>query len=178
MNKHKTTLRKNQVLAYPTESCYGLGCNPWDANALKKVIRLKKRPQHKGMIVVGAHFKQLQALLAPLPADTQAALQHAWQQADALTILLPAHPRVLPLLRGKHKTLAVRVSKHPIVQRLCQQYGPLVSTSANHSGHQSAKTSTQALRLFGRYAKVIHGRVGKRKKPSTIMDWQTKRILR
>ena len=56
-------LKKGGLVAYPTESCYGLGCVPTLPKALNQLIHLKKRPQHKGMIVIGHSLEQLQPLL-------------------------------------------------------------------------------------------------------------------
>lgn len=92
-------LKRGGLLAYPTESCYGIGCLPRHTRALSKLVHLKKRPQHKGMIVIGTDLAQLQPLLQPLPAPTAAMLAATWPAAK--TFLLPAHPGLSPLLRVK-----------------------------------------------------------------------------
>lgn len=117
-------LRQAGVIAYATESCFGLGCHPLSAKGLKRVIAYKGRPNHKGMIVVAASLAQLRPLLAPLSVEAEAMCQRYWP--GPYTLLLPAAKRVLPLLRGRHRTLAVRVTAHPFTQRLCQALGPLV----------------------------------------------------
>ena len=62
----KNHLKRGGLIAYPTESSYGLGCLPTHTQALKKLIRLKRRPQHKGMIVIGDTLDRLRPLLHPL----------------------------------------------------------------------------------------------------------------
>ena len=71
-------LKKGGLVAYPTESCYGLGCLPTLAKALGKLAHLKKRPQHKGMIVIGNQFEQLQSLLQMPSENLQDMLRKEW----------------------------------------------------------------------------------------------------
>ena len=99
-------LRAGGVLAYATESCFGLGCLPGNARGLRTILRLKGRPNHKGMIVVGRRFVDLRRLVRPVDAAGRARLMARWP--GPTTFLLPADRRVLPLLRGRH----CRLSKH------------------------------------------------------------------
>ena len=93
--------------------------------------------------------------------------------------LLPASRRVLPMLRGKHRTLAVRLTAHPATVALCRALGgALVSTSANHAGQRPHKTASACRRAFGHHALTLSGQVGSRKKPSTIVDFDSGRVLR
>ena len=95
-------------MAYPTESCYSIGCLPRNNRALRRLVRLKKRPQDKGMIVIGEAVEQLQPLLQALDSQTLAALKQQWPARK--TFLLPACRRLPLLLRGKGRSkLAVRV---------------------------------------------------------------------
>lgn len=71
-------LRLGGAIAYPTESCYGLGCLPTDYRAVRRIINIKKRPQHKGLIVIGQNLAQLQPLLQTLPQSTQNHLNSVW----------------------------------------------------------------------------------------------------
>lgn len=81
-------LKKGGLVAYPTESCYGLGCVPTLPKALNQLIHLKKRPQHKGMIVIGHSLEQLQPLLQRPSENIQTMLHEAWPASK--TFLLPA----------------------------------------------------------------------------------------
>lgn len=171
--------KQGGLFAYPTESCYGLGCDPHNPHALRTLLRLKKRPAHKGLIVVAADLAQLLPLLAPLDIQQQQALIQRWQQEEALSILLPAAHHLHPLLRGKHQKIAVRISKHPAVQTLCQRLGQaIVSTSANFAKQKSAKTARTCQRQFGKKVWVLQGQIGTRKTPSKIIDGETGKILR
>ncbi|MCW3480246.1 L-threonylcarbamoyladenylate synthase [Neisseriaceae bacterium JH1-16] len=165
------------VLAYATESCFGLGCDPSNARALRRVIRLKGRPNHKGMILLAADIAQLAPYIAPLSAADKARLAEYWP--GPYTLLLPASRRVLPLLRGRHRKIAVRVTAHGEAAALCRALGTaLVSTSANPAGKQAERSVRGCRRTFGERLLALPGRIGKRRKPSTIIDFETGRVLR
>jgi L-threonylcarbamoyladenylate synthase len=173
-------LKSGGVIAYPTESIFGLGCDPTNRLAVQRILRLKGRPQRKGLILVADQLKKLQPLIAPL-SDTQIkTMQTAWQQSSRPhTWLVPAAQDCPKWLTGRHSSLAVRVSKHAITAKLSKESGmALVSTSANRSGCQPAKTTRQCYRLFGNRVKVIHGMTGRAKRPSTIQDLQSGKIIR
>lgn len=169
----KAHLKRGGLIAYPTESCYGLGCLPDHARALRRLTHLKKRPQHKGMIVIGSDLRQLLPWLDRPSESTQIMLAQTWPAAK--TFLLPAKQRVLPVLRGKgRRKLAVRVPAHQGAQRLCAVLGsPLVSTSCNRAGKRPCKTHREVWRQFGREVKVVGGLIGKNKAPSQIIDGES-----
>lgn len=170
-------LRRGGLIAYPTESCYGLGCDPDNRAAVLRLLKLKQRPQRKGLILVASDYHQVARYLQPLTPNEQAKLQYGG--AQAVTYLMPAHHSAPRWLRGTHDTLAVRLTAHPFAAQLCRSVGSaLVSTSANRSGQRPAKTYAQCRRLFGDRIWVLPGHVGKRKKPSTIRAWMDDRIIR
>jgi L-threonylcarbamoyladenylate synthase len=170
-------LKHGGLIAYPTESCYGLGCDPGNYRAVRKLLGLKQRPQHKGLILIAANYLQVKNYLHPLNAKQQAVLAEAGAQAT--TYLMPALHTVPRCLRGAHNTLAVRLTIFPPAVRLCQGVRrALVSTSANRSGKRPAKTFAECQRLFGSRVRVLRGKVGTRKRPSTIRAWADGKIVR
>ena len=170
-------LRRGGLIAYPTEYCYGLGCDPRNRRAVLRLLKLKGRPQNKGLILIAGKFAQLASYLQPLTAEQQNILCR--DGAQAVTYLMPAKPSVPRWLRGAHDTLAVRITAHAGAAALCNALGmALVSTSANRSGHQPARTYAQCRHLFGNRVLVLPGRVGKNKKPSTIRAWTNGKIVR
>jgi L-threonylcarbamoyladenylate synthase len=170
-------LRRGGLIAYPTESCYGLGCDPDNRIAVQRLLKLKQRPQHKGLIVIASSYRQVARYLPPLTLAQQQQLSLAG--AQAITYLMPAHHSTPRWLRGAHDTLAVRLTAHRQAAQLCRSANSaLVSTSANRSGRRPAKTCAECRRLFGRKVWVLPGRVGKRKKPSTIRAWTDNKIIR
>lgn len=170
-------LKRGGVIAYPTESCYGLGCDPRNPRAVKRVLALKKRSAAKGLILIAAHFRQLRPFLAKLPPALQRRMRAAWPGPH--TWLAPAAHDCPAFLRGGHDTVAVRVTAHSDAARLCRLADmALVSTSANLSGGKPAKTAQECRRLFGNRAIVMPGRIGARRRPSTIQDLATGNIIR
>jgi len=170
-------LRCGGLIAYPTEYCYGLGCDPRNRNAVQRLLKLKQRPQHKGLILIAGKYAQLAPYLQPRTPAEQIALKN--DGAQAITCLMPVKPSVPRWLRGAHNTLAVRLTAHHEAAMLCNALNmAFVSTSANRSGAKPARTYAQCSRLFGKHVWVLRGKVGKRKKPSTIRAWADGKIVR
>lgn len=166
-------LAQGGVIAYPTESCYGLGCDPRNARAVAAILRLKGRPKARGLILIGSEPAQFTRYLAEPPS--------AWPQywPGPTTLLLPAAPDCPKWLTGRHAKLAVRVTAHPEAARLCDALGmALVSTSANRSGEVMLKTAAACRREFGDAVRVLDGRIGQRRRPSTIIDPSSGGVLR
>lgn len=170
-------LKRGGLIAYPTEYCFGLGCDPRNRNAVKKLLQLKGRPQHKGLILIAGKYAQLTPYLLPHTIAEQEKLRS--DGAKSVTYLMPVYNKVPRWLRGRHATLAVRITAHPFAAALCNALGmALVSTSANRSGAQPLRTTAACRRQFGKQVMVLGGRVGKRKSPSTIRAWGDGKIVR
>ena len=170
-------LKRGGLIAYPTESCYGLGCDPRNRNAVQRLLKLKQRPQHKGLILIASDYRQVARYLQPLTPELQMKLKSAG--AQAITYLMPSLAATPRWLRGSHGTLAVRLTAHEQAAQLCRSLNSaLVSTSANRSGQRPARTYAQCLRMFARKVWVLPGQVGTRKKPSTIRMWGDGKIIR
>lgn len=170
-------LKRGGLIAYPTESCYGLGCDPGNRQAVQRLLKLKQRPKRKGLILIASHYHQVARYLQALTLTEQTKLKNL--EGQAVTYLMPTRHSAPRWLRGIHDTLAVRLTAHPYAQRLCRTLNSaLVSTSANLSGRRPAKTYSECQRLFGKNVWVLRGRTGKRKQPSTIRTWSDGRIVR
>ena len=170
-------LERGGVIAYATESCYGLGCDPRKRNAVRKILRLKGRPQAKGLILIGSEFTQFRRYLAPVEPELAARFKDYWP--GPTTLLLPTSRHCPPWLTGRHTKLAVRVTAHPEAAQLCQQLDmALVSTSANRTGRKPLKTAAACRRAFGSAVWALPGRIGRRRRPSTILDPASGGVLR
>lgn len=170
-------LTRGGLIAYPTESCYGLGCDPRNKRALKRLIALKGRDAGKGLLLIADHFRRLRRFVAALPPADLARMKRGWP--GPVTWVVPASTACPPLLTGGRSTIAVRVTAHPVAARLCRMLGmALVSTSANKSGQKPARTAAQCRRAFGARVRVIEGRIGARKRPSTLIDLASGTVLR
>jgi L-threonylcarbamoyladenylate synthase len=165
------------VIAYATESCFGLGCDPDNERALRAVLRLKHRAKSKGLIVVGDRFERFSSLLCDVGNDEMKRMQATWPGPH--TWLVTAKARTKRSLRGRHSKLAVRVTAHMDTKNLCVRLAAaLVSTSANRAGQRPVRTTRECQRRFGGKVMVIPGRIGTRKNPSTIQDFSTGKLFR
>jgi L-threonylcarbamoyladenylate synthase len=170
-------LRCGGIIAYATESCFGLGCDPDNERALRKLLRTKRRPKSKGLIVIADQMRRFSSLLRKIGKADKDRMQMTWPGPH--TWLVPANPRVKHALKGQHSALAVRVTAHGAAKDLCARLTTaLVSTSANRAGQRPVRTTRECLRRFARDVMVIPGRIGTRKNPSTIQDLRSGKIFR
>lgn len=177
IRKLRAHMKRGGVVSYATESCYGLGCAPLNFRAVRRLLRLKQRPQSKGLILVGGSLGQVQPYLAPLTPAQRQALMQSWP--GPVSFLLPASRKAARWLIGRHQKIAVRVTAHPEASALCDALGmALVSTSANCSGLKAIKTYRNCARAFSESAFNVPGKIGKRKTPSSIIDFATGQIVR
>jgi L-threonylcarbamoyladenylate synthase len=177
IRKLRCHLKQGGVIAYPTESCYGLGCDPRNRRAVMQILRIKGRPQGKGLILIGATFDQLKSYALPLNGDQWDKISPTWP--GPVTWLLPTAHHAPPWLRGHHTSIAVRVTAHPQAAWLCKSVNmALVSTSANHAGLKSIRTYAECVKTFGNSVLVVPGMTGKRRRPSTIRELTTGAVIR
>lgn len=171
-------LANDGVIAYATESVWGLGCDPWSAKAVNKLLEIKQRPWQKGLILIASDIAQLMPLLDQVTDEQRLLMQSRWP--GPTTWLVPVSDQVPQWLRGEHETLAMRVSAHAGVRQLCNAWGgPLVSTSANRSGQPACKTPLQVhLRLADEVDACLPGQVSGAKRPSEIIDLVSQRVMR
>jgi len=157
-------------VAYPTEGVWGLGCDPGNPAAVLRLLDLKGRRWQKGLILIAADLADLLPYLEPLSPNMIKRLRTTWP--GPVTWLLPARKSTPPWLRGRHHTLAVRVTAHHRAAELCRCFGgPLVSTSANPAGRPAAKRRLQVQRLFGELLDyIVPGETGGLCRPTEIRD--------
>jgi L-threonylcarbamoyladenylate synthase len=171
-------LEEGGVIAYPTETVYGLGCDPLNATAVLHLINLKQRRIEQGLILVASHFEQLESYLCPVSAATRKRVTRASKQP--VTWVLPCHEHVPVWLRGEHHTLAVRLTTHPVSIALCDRWnGPLVSSSANIHDRPAALTPLAVRKTFsGQLDYILHSTQIGTNQPSQIRDALSGAILR
>lgn len=170
-------LRQGDIIAYPTESVWGLGCDPFNEQAVLRLLELKGRPLSKGLILVAASVEQIAPLWGGLDAKIRSHIQASWP--GPYTWVLPDTSSWMPTwIRGQHDSVAVRVSAHPVVQALCQQAGgPIVSTSANPTDQNPARQVEQLHQYFPDIA-LVEGELGDLSQPTQIRDALTLNRLR
>ena len=153
-------LRRGAVIAYPTEAVYGLGCDPFDGEAVAQLFALKQRPASQGVLLIAADFSQVEKFIAPVADEAIARARATWPGPH--TWVFPRSRQTPAWLAGSHSGIALRVTAHPIAAQLCRAFaGALVSTSANHHGELPARTADEVRSSFGdQVAYIVDGRVG------------------
>lgn len=171
-------VRQGGIVAYPTEAVWGLGCDPANADAVTRLLALKRRPALKGLIVIAADLGQLARWIGPLDRVQRAELERRGRRP--VTWLVPAAPATPHRLSGRHHTLAVRITDHPIAAALCRAAGrALVSTSANPAGRPPARSALAVRRYFAaQLDALVPGPLGGARRPSEIRDLASGRIMR
>lgn len=171
-------IRQGGIIAYPTESVYGLGCDPDNTSAVLGLLDIKNRPLAMGFILIAADLQHLMPYMATLNNTTLNRIRAVWP--GPTTWLVPAHPHVPAWIRGKHDSIAVRITAHPMAAALCTMVdGALISTSANIHGRTTARTTLQVHRIFGSTIDyILPGHVGGLAKPTEIRDALTNKIIR
>lgn len=173
-------LRRGEVVAYPTESVWGLGCDPFDESAVRRLLALKERPVEKGLIAVAATVEQLKPLVDfdALPPERLAVVLGSWPGPN--TWVMPAGSAAPRWMTGRHDGIAVRVSAHPLVIALCEAFeGAIVSTSANPAGAPAPRVLRELdAGLCAALDGLVAGETSGRDRPSTIRDARSGEELR
>ena len=170
-------IRAGAVIAYPTEAVWGLGCDPWNEEAVDRLLAIKSRSVAKGLILIADNIRQFDFLFEDFPEVWLDRMSGTWPGPN--TWLVP-HQGLLPeWVTGVHDTVALRVSDHPLVRDLCALAGPLISTSANPQGRPAAKSRLRVEQYFrGQLDLVLGGALGGRRNPSVIRDLATGEVVR
>jgi L-threonylcarbamoyladenylate synthase len=170
-------INRGGVVAYPCEAVYGLGCSPWNKQAIERLLLLKRRPVSKGLIVVTSNIGQLHSLVNFDKVESIGPILETWP--GHVTWVLPASREAPGWLTGENSDLAVRVSAHPIIRALCDICGPLVSTSANLTNTRSARSLMDVRNYFrDSLDYILPGDLGAEISPSEIREAKTGFILR
>jgi L-threonylcarbamoyladenylate synthase len=171
------TVRNGGVITYPTEYCYGLGCDPDCVAAIRKILHIKKRSRGEGLILIAADIGQLSRWVDLSDAKMRERVLPTWP--GPVTWLVPARPRVSSWLRGAHEMLAVRVTAHAIAADLCRRtQGPIVSTSANRTGQSELRSEVAVRSGLAGIDYILPGSVGSLEGPTEIRDARTGAVVR
>ena len=172
-------LKNQQVVAYPTEAVFGLGCNPNSQSAVENLLVLKQRPMSKGLILIAPGLDFLLPFI-----DESRLMEEHWQRLTTqydrpTTWVVPAKTTTPKFLTGDFDSIAVRISQHPAVKLLCEQAGfALTSTSANLTGRSPCRTAQEVKQQFGTDFPVLDMPVGGAVNPSEIRDIFTNHVFR
>lgn len=173
-------IRRGELVAFPTETVYGLGANGLDERCTQRIYEAKERPSDNPLILHIADWSQLEELAENIPDEAYLLTRHFWP--GALTIVLNKSDKVPSTVTGGKSTVAVRMPEHPVALALIRAAGvPLAAPSANLSGKPSPTTAQHVLEdLDGRIAAVVDGGSTRIGLESTVVDFTSAipRVLR
>ncbi len=174
------TLQQGGLVAFPTETVYGLGANALDENAVQKIFTAKGRPSEDPLIIHLSSVEQLPQVCATVPETAQLLAEKFWP--GPLTLILPKNKHVPYAVTAGLETVAVRVPSHPVAQALLKSCNlPIAAPSANRFGHTSPTLATHVMHdLDGRIDIILDGGPASIGVESTVLDISTSpaRILR
>ena len=168
--KLKEVFKRGGIIAYPTETFYGLGADPFNEDALERLFELKGRPRGKPILVVIREVSELTLLAADIPDVATSLIKRYWP--GPLTLVFRAKEGLSELLTGGTGKIGVRLSSSPVTQRLVEILrSPLTSTSANPSGMSPARDYKEVLEYFDDAVDVvIKAERLSADQPSTVVD--------
>ncbi|MBE5808406.1 MAG: threonylcarbamoyl-AMP synthase [Clostridiales bacterium] len=174
-------IRDGALVAFPTETVYGLGANALDEEAVRSIFAAKGRPGDNPLISHIAHMDQLGPLIAADPAPAAVKLMDAcWP--GPLTLIFPRSKRIPDAVTAGLDTAAVRMPSHPVARALIERAGvPIAAPSANRSGRPSPTTAGHVLEdMDGRIPLILDGGPCDVGLESTVVDFKdgVPRILR
>jgi len=165
-------LKKGGIIAYPTDTVYGIGCNIFDEKAVKKIFKLKGRDFNNPLPVAVSSLKMLEDL-AFLTDQDKEIIQKLLP--GPIMVILPKKPKVSDLITNGSKFVGIRIPEHEQAIEIIKQAGfPIITTSANLSGEEPV---TEAEKVDLKVDFVVKGEC-KHKIPSTVIDLKNNRILR
>ncbi len=162
-------LQKGGLIAFPTDTVYGLGADAYNTSAIERIYEIKGRPRHQQFPLLIADMRQLASVSGPIPGIAWFLASRFWP--GGLTLILP-RADLLPACLAVGPTIAVRIPNHPVCLALIQGLGnPLIGTSANVSGQPAASTAREVgQQLKAKVDLIINGGKCPGGKESTIVD--------
>jgi L-threonylcarbamoyladenylate synthase len=163
-------LREGRLVAYPTETFYGLGADPRSPRAIEAVFAAKGRPERLALPLIAADRQSVLDCVSEIPDAAERLAAAFWP--GALTLVLMASPSLPPRLLGNGQTIGIRISPHPIAAALAGAFGSaIVATSANRSGRSAPQTALEVSEaLGGDVALILDGGATSGGQASTVLD--------
>lgn len=168
-------LQAGQVVAFPTETVYGVGAIFNDVKAVEKIFRAKNRPASNPLLVHISRFEHAELAAAKITALAVKLMENFWP--GPLSLILPARSDVPGIVTGGKSSVGLRMPSHPVALRLMDKTGPLAATSANLSGRPSPVSANHVLQdLDGLVAAVLDAGPTGIGMESTILDFTGDKI--
>ncbi len=161
-------LREHRLVAFPTDTVYGLGTLAFDGPTVLKLYQAKERPPEKAIPILIADIADLGRVALDVPPIAYRLMENFWP--GALTVVVPKHPRI-PVEVSATDTVAVRMPDLDLARHLMRLTGPLAVTSANRSAGPNPRTAQEVLdQLAGRINAIVDGGQTPGGVPSTVLD--------
>jgi len=169
-------IRQGGILAYPTDTIYGLGCDPYNPDAVNRLSEIKHRPLNKLFILLAADIDQLKGLI---DIDTEQQDIIATQKS-ATSWIISASKTAPEWLTDNDNNITIRISQNLVVQKLCRHLGhAIISSSANLTGKTPAQNSLQIHKYFhATVDKILATNKKLTARPSTIIRLSDHTIIR
>ncbi len=163
-------LRSGEVIAFPTDTVYGVGVHAFQPEAVAALYAVKNRPKSKAIPILVAQTEDVTRVARRIPAITWDLAQRFWP--GGLTLVLPRAEKVPSVVTAGGDTVAIRCPDHPVPLALANAIGvPLAATSANLSGQPSPTSAFQVVeQLAGRVPLIVDGGECPGGVPSTVVD--------
>lgn len=171
LDRYVTLLKNGEIVAFPTETVYGLGADAWNPSAIRKVFDQKQRPADNPLIVHISSVQMVESFAEEITDNARKLMAHFWP--GPLTLIFSKKPEVLDLITAGLDTVALRWPKHPLSQELIARTGPLVAPSANTSGKPSPTRAEHVREDFGDDFPVIDAGETDIGLESTVLDIST-----
>ena len=170
INQAVDIIKNGGLIAYPTETVYGLGVDPYNSEAIQKIFIAKGRAEDKGIILLIRGADDLSTLVRTVSPTAQILIEAFWP--GPLTLVFRANRDLSPALLGGRDTIALRHSSSPIATQLLTTLGgPLTSTSANRSTEPPARSASEVQNALGEHLDLIlDGGPSDSALPSTLVD--------
>lgn len=166
--KYIQAIQSGDVVAFPTETVYGLGADAWNSDAIAKVFETKGRPSDNPLIVHVSDPDQINNFASFIPESAQLLIEEFWP--GPLTLVFNKKPEVLDAVTAGLGTVAIRMPANDIALELISKTGPLVAPSANRSGAPSPTKASHVKADFGNSILVIDGGKTQVGLESTVLD--------
>jgi L-threonylcarbamoyladenylate synthase len=166
-------IREGEVIAFPTETFYGLGADALNPAAVEKVFRIKKRERKHPILILVGSFTQVSDLVQDVPFRAQPLMTRFWP--GPLTLVFKASDRVSSVLTAGTGKIGIRIPGDPLIRQLLNMVAvPLTATSANYSGEESPTTAEQVVQTLGaELALILDAGPTPGGLPSTVVDVTT-----
>lgn len=170
LDEAAAVLRAGGLVAFPTETFYGLGAAALQPSAVRRVLAVKGRPQGKPLLVLVDSIAMVDTVALAVPPRGRALMARYWP--GPLTLVLPARPGLPDGVTAGSGTVGVRLSAHPVARGLVHALGePVTAPSANPAAVAAPTTAAQVQAHFGaRIELVLDGGATAGGEPSTVLD--------